>query len=113
MADFQWNVYTARVGFVESDVTKLRPVFVLNDPVGVHKIVLVAPIFSAKPAHILSGDIKITDGHSDLGLLKPSTIRLHRIVSLPASDLQEQLGQVPIKLRATIKAELKKLFNFE
>ncbi len=87
----RWNIYTAKVIFAESEVTKLRPIIVLSETFGKHKILIVAPLYSTKPNHRLTGDITISEDYSNLGLLKPSTIRLHRMVSLPVSNLKEQL----------------------
>lgn len=107
----QWNVYIANVNYVEGNGIKLRPVLVLNDPVGSYKIVLVAPIYSVKPDHKLMGDVSISDDRLDMGLIRPSTIRLHRIVSLPASDLKEQIGQTPPEFKNIIKSELRALLD--
>lgn len=111
MEKIQGNIYLARVGFVESGVTKLRPVLVLNQPVGRHKIVLAAPIYSHNPDHNLIGDIEITKNFVSTGLIKPSTVRLHRMVSLTASDLIELLGSAQPETRQAIKTALKKVFN--
>ncbi len=111
MTSLRWNIYTAQVLFVETDTTKLRPVVALSEAFGEYKIVMVAPLYSIKPNHRLAGDVKISESYSNLGLIKPSTIRLHRMVSLPASDLKEQLGRVSLPIQNAIKVELKKLFE--
>lgn len=111
MTQLKWSIYITRVGFVEGGTTKLRPVIVLNEPVGPHRIILVAPIYTQKPDHNAVGDVTISKNYADMGLLKPSTIRLHRMVSILASDLQEQLGEVTTNLQAAIKSGLKQLFD--
>lgn len=111
MAKVQWNVYIAEVGFIENNTSKLRPVIAISEPVGEHNIVLVAPIYSAKVDHKLKGDIAIIDDYTNLGLVRPSTIRLHRIVSFPVSDLKEQLGQASPKVQNGVISELKKLVS--
>jgi mRNA-degrading endonuclease toxin of MazEF toxin-antitoxin module len=107
----KWNVYIAEIGFIENNSSKLRPVIVISEPVGDHNIVLVAPIYSAKYEHVLKGDITISDDYKDLGLVRPSTIRLHRIAPISTSDLKEQLGHAPLKIQESAIVELKKLLD--
>lgn len=111
MPKLQWNVYIARVGFVGGDGAKLRPVLVMNESVGEHKIIMVAPIYSTKSTRCLRGDVQITADQSVMGLIKPSTIRLHRMVALPVHDLKEQLGQAPTRVQSSLKEGLKELFK--
>jgi mRNA-degrading endonuclease toxin of MazEF toxin-antitoxin module len=108
----QWGIYLARIGFIESGNTKIRPLLVLNEPVGVYGVVMVAPIYSTKDNHTLAGDIRINalEGLS-MGLIRPSTIRLHRIVAISIKDLEEMLGQAPTQLQSSVKENLKVLFN--
>jgi mRNA-degrading endonuclease toxin of MazEF toxin-antitoxin module len=107
----QWNVYIARVSFVESEDQKLRPVIVMSEPVGDYKIVVVAPIYSVKPTRSLIGDIDIKADQLAMGLIRESTIRLHRMVSLPLDDFEQHLGQAPPSVQADIKAGLQGLFS--
>ena len=111
MPAFQWNVCLADVGFVEGEGAKIRPVLVMNEPIGAHKIVIVAPIYSVKSTHSLTGDVKIKNSQSAMGLIKPSTIRLHRMVALPASDLKERIGHASIQIQVRLKEGLKELFK--
>lgn len=111
MPTIQWSIYIAEIGFIENETSKLRPVIAISEPVGEHNILLVAPIYSTKPSHKLKGDISILDRYKDLGLIRPSTIRLHRIAPLPSSDLKEWLAHVPTDIQNATKAELRKLFG--
>ena len=111
MSTIQWDIYIAEIGFLENNTSKLRPVIAIGEPIGEHNIVLVAPIYSTKLNHKLKGDIAVSDNYKDLGLLKPSTIRLHRIAPLPSSDLKEKLGRASIEIQNTAIDELKKLFG--
>ncbi len=111
MSSIQWNIYIAEVGFIENNTSKLRPVLVISEPVGTHNVVLVAPIYSAKYEHKLKGDITIPDAYNDLGLVRPSTIRLHRIASISTVDLKEQLGHAPAEIQKAAIVELKKLIG--
>ena len=111
MSPIQWNIYIAEIGFMENNTSKLRPVIAISEPVGEHNIVLVAPIYSIKPSHKLKGDIPVPDNYKDLGLIRPSTIRLHRITPLPSSYLKEKLGHASIEIQNTAIDELKKLFG--
>ncbi len=111
MPTIQWNIYIAEIGFIENNTSKLRPVIAISEPVGIYNIVLVAPIYSIKPSHKLKGDILIPDNYKDLGLVRPSTIRLHRIAPLPSSDLKEKLGHASTDIQKYAKYELKKLFG--
>jgi len=107
----QWNIYIAEISFIENHTSKLRPVIAISEPVGEHNIVLVAPIYSIKPNHKLKGDITVSDNYKDLGLMRPSTIRLHRLAPLPSSDLKERLGYASTEIQKAAKDELKKLFG--
>lgn len=100
------------MGFVEGEGRKLRPVIVMSEPVGEYRILLVAPIYSIRPTSSLLGDIDImaTDQEA-LGIIKESTIRLHRMVSLPLDDIKQHLGQAPPSVQSDIKAGLKELFS--
>lgn len=111
MPTVQWSIYIAEIGFIENDTSKYRPVIAISEPVGEHNILLVAPIYSTKPSHKLKGDISIPDNYKDLGLIRPSTIRLHRIAPLPSSDLKELLGYAPTDLQKALIDELRKLFG--
>jgi hypothetical protein len=107
----KWNVYIAQVGFIEGGITKFRPVIALNEPVGRHRVVLVAPIYTHKQAHNVIGDIAVSEDYAAVGLLKPSTIRLHRIVSVLASDLKEQLGSATPQLQRAIAEGMRQLLS--
>ncbi len=111
MPIIQWNIYIAEIGFIEENTSKLRPVIAISEPVGEHNILLVAPIYSKKADHKLKGDIPIIDNYKDLGLMRPSTIRLHRIAPLPFIDLKEQLGYASTEIQNAVIDELKKLFG--
>ncbi len=111
MPSIKWNIYIAEVGFIENNTSKLRPMIVISEQVGEHNIVLAAPIYSKKPDHELKGDIAIADNYKDLGLARPSTIRLHRIAPLITSDLKELLGRAPADIQQAVIVELKKLLD--
>jgi mRNA-degrading endonuclease toxin of MazEF toxin-antitoxin module len=107
----QYSIHLASVAFLETNRYKIRPVVVLTEPTGAFQTVLVAPIYSQQLSDQLASDIMILQNFSDYGLVRPSTIRLHRITELPLTDLKEQLGAVPAPDRAKLQTGLKSMFR--
>jgi mRNA interferase MazF len=79
-----YGVYTARFPFLETDKDKVRPVVVVSKPHGQHNIVSIVPVSSQANQE----DIDIVlQGWQDVGLLKPSVARVHRLSPLLQSEL--------------------------
>lgn len=101
-----YGVYTARFPFLESDKDKVRPVVVVSKPHGQHNIVSVVPVSSQ--ANQVDIDI-VLQGWQDIGLLKASVARVHRLSPLLQSALTSQLGVLTAKDRNNLLEALKQL----
>jgi len=107
----KWKLYLAQVRYIDRGQSKLRPVLALSEPVGKFKIVLVAPLYSTAVAEPLPGDVVLDNQTAELGIIRPSTVRLHRITAVSIIQLQEQLGEVPPRLRGVVDGALKDLLD--
>lgn len=93
---------------MESDQQKIRPVIVVSKPYGKRRILLAIPISSS--SHAESVDV-VLDKWQEVGLLKPSVVRVHRLSAMLEDDLLEEIGMVDDKHQAAIKAALKELLG--
>lgn len=94
--------------FLESEQQKLRPVIVVGKPYGRRRILMVIPISSSSKAETIDVVVK---SWKEVGLLKPSVARLHRLSAMLEDDLLEQIGLIDIKHQAAIKSALKELLS--
>src|SRR3954469_838972 len=87
--------------FDDLTATKVRPAVCLTEPIGVHRHVILAFLSSQPPHNLEATDIELNPRHSDFaktGLRGPSVLRLHRIVTLSASLIQRELGELSTAL---------------
>ncbi len=103
------------VPFPFDDLTghKVRPAVCLTDTVGSNRHVVLAFITSSSPTRREASDIPINPAspdHAATGLHVPSTLRLHRMVTVSASIIRRQLGTLPPILQAEVKQRLRALF---
>lgn len=101
-----YGIYTARFPFLETDKDKVRPVVVVSKQHGQHNIVSVVPVSSQTNQEDI--DIEL-EGWQDIGLLKPSVARVHRLSPLLQSELISQLGVLTAKDRNDLLEAFKKL----
>lgn len=101
----RYGVYLARVRFVESDRFKIRPVVTVSSPVGKYGIVSVLPVSSRELTE--DGDVALKLWRT-AGLIRESTVRIHRVLSIAQGDLQEEIGSLQTDDIASIKSALKK-----
>ncbi|MBM3942281.1 MAG: type II toxin-antitoxin system PemK/MazF family toxin [SAR202 cluster bacterium] len=94
--------------------TKVRPAVCLTEAIGMHHHVVVAFITSKVVADDLEEwDIVLEpsqDGFAATGLRVPSTIRLHRLSTVPQSLLLRELGELSQDTQVQIAEKLHKLF---
>lgn len=94
--------------------TKVRPAVCLTEPVGPHGHVVVAFITSrAQPAN-LETDIILRPRDPDFGqtgLRVPSTICLHRLMTIAGSTVLRELGSLSETRLADIRLRLRRLFQ--
>jgi mRNA interferase MazF len=103
-----FGVYTAQFPFLDSTGTKIRPVIVISQPHGTHKIIAIVPVSSKLQREDI--DVGLA-GWNDSGLLKPSVARVHRLTTMLQADLIAELGVLTDKDTKAIQNSLKKLLN--
>jgi mRNA interferase MazF len=92
---------------------KVRPAVCLTRPIGAHRHVILAFITSVPPPTLEATDIMLDPGmpgFAQTGLRLPSTLRLHRMMTVSTSIIVRQLGTLPPALEADVQARLRLLF---
>jgi mRNA interferase MazF len=96
--------------------TKVRPALCLTDPIGPFRHVIVAFISSRLPDVLLASDMLIARNHpafSATGLKVDSVLKLHRLLTVPDSLFQRELGMLPPTLCNTVSDKLRTLFQLQ
>jgi mRNA interferase MazF len=110
----KYKVVLVPFPFDDLSATKVRPAICLTEPLGPHKHIVVAFITSQAPATPLSSDYLIGEKHPDFGstgLRVSSTLRLHRLMTISASLLQRELGQLSGEMQTAVTEKLRTLFG--
>ena len=92
---------------------KVRPAVCLSDAVGTHRHVVLAFITSTIPATLEPTDILLAPGTPDFaatGLRVPSTLRLHRMVTVSTAIIRRQMGVLTPSIQAQVRQRLGTLF---
>ena len=92
---------------------KVRPAVCLTDAVGMHQHVVLAFITSTIPNPLEPTDVLLAPGMPDFaatGLRVPSTLRLHRMVTISPTIIRRQLGVLAPGLQAQVEQRLRTLF---
>lgn len=92
---------------------KVRPAVCLTDAVGIHRHVVLAFITSTVPSTPEPTDILLAPGTPDFartGLRVPSTLRLHRMVTMSTSTIRRQLGILAPGTQDEVQQRLRTLF---
>ena len=100
--------------FDDLSATKVRPAVCLTEPIGVHRHVVVAFITSQRPDDLIASDVslQLTDpAFAATGLRVPSTIRLHRLVTVTTTLIARELGELSTELQAKVDDSLRALFG--
>lgn len=101
--------------FDDFSALKVRPAVCLTDPVGEHRHIVVAFITSQIPAETLDSDLILRIGHAEFartGLRVDSTFRLHRLMTVTATLVKRELGELAPSLQTEIATRLRRLFAF-
>lgn len=104
------------VSFPFDDLTaeKVRPAVCLTDPIGAYRHIVPAFITSRIPTDLLDTDLVLDQHHPDFvttGLRARSTIRLHRMMTAPATIIRRELGELPPSTHAEVAIRLRRLFR--
>ena len=100
--------------FDDLSATKVRPAACLTEPIGQHHHVVLAFISSQVSSEPLQTDIFLDTGQNDFittGLRVPSTLKLHRIMTVSTDLFQRELGELSSRLLAEVTEKLKLLFG--
>lgn len=102
--------------FDDLAATKVRPAVCLTEPIGPHRHVVFAFITSQAPVHPLPTDLILDSSESGFamtGLLVPSTIQLHRLVTGATLLIRRELGTLPPGLEPALSQRLRHLFGLK
>ena len=100
--------------FDDLSVNKLRPAVCLTDLIGVNNHVVIAFITSQVSKATEPSDISLLRSNSNFqttGLRVDSAIRLHRLVTIDATIIIRELGNLPTNFQIMIKNKLVALFE--
>ena len=100
--------------FDDFRTAKVRPALCLTDPIGPYCHVIVAFISSQLPDALLDSDLLIARNHPEFpetGLKVDSVLKLHRLLTVPESLFQRQLGSLSLNLRNVVSDKLRALFE--
>lgn len=102
--------------FDDLSASKVRPALCLTNPIGKYRHVIVAFITSQSPQDFSEADLVIETTHPDFnatGLRVTSVLRLHRLITLPLSLIQRELGEISSILLKQVAQKLTRLFELE
>lgn len=107
----RWDVVRVGYPFIEGDQTKHRPGLVVSTDTfhRQHSAFYVAMITTAK-AGVEPDDIPITDS-AKAGLPEPCVIRIARLLTLSANQMDRSVGTISAKDRNAVAALLKKFIS--
>jgi len=100
--------------FDDLSAAKVRPALCLTDPIGPQRQIVIAFITSRTPVDPLDTDLDVPANHPDFassGLRVSSTVRLHRVMTVPARLILRELGMLPPALRAEVSRKVGQLFH--
>lgn len=100
--------------FDDLSATKVRPAVCLTHPIGNYQHILLAFITSRLPIDPLPTDIIFDDAHPDFfnsRLVKPSTLRLHFLMTARTSLILRELGVLSVSTQEDVSRRLCNLFS--
>jgi mRNA interferase MazF len=110
----KWRIVIVPYPFDDLSQTKLRPALCLTHEIGTHRHIVLAYITSVMPTHAEPTDLLLDPSAPDMvgcGLKVPSTLRLHRLITLPRGVLARALGRIPSRVQTETLARLNLLFT--
>jgi len=109
-----YNIVTTDFPFLEEPSnTKKRPALILTKVIGSYELVVVAFITSnidlCEPSDIIIQ--QGNDGFSRTGLTKTSLIQLHKLFTLPISEIHDNIGSLSPSKSKEVQEKLRALFD--
>lgn len=86
----------------------------MTDPIGPHRHVILAFITSRMPTDLLGSDLVLESSQADFaitGLWVPSTLRLHRLMTVTTALIWRELGELSPRMQTEVADKLRKLFG--
>ncbi|WP_134200510.1 type II toxin-antitoxin system PemK/MazF family toxin [uncultured Algoriphagus sp.] len=102
--------------FEDFSTKKVRPASCLSEPIGKFEHIIVAFISSKISDQIEETELEIKPAEVEwqkTGLIVPSVLKLHKIVSLPKNLILRELGIFPIIKMKTLKRKSGKYLKFK
>jgi len=100
--------------FDDLSSAKVRPAVCLTEPIGPHHHIVLAFVSSRTIPDPLETDLVLDPSHPGFvpsGLRVPSTLRLHRLLTVTTSLFRRELGHLTNDLLAEVDHRLRKLFG--
>ena len=108
------KIFLVPYPYTDANTSKPHPALCLNEPLGEHEEMIFAVITSQNVQDPQSTDVAL-DPHSDTGrstqLLRPSTLRLHRLFALNRYCVGREIGELSPELQAEVAQKLRLLFD--
>lgn len=93
---------------------KVRPALCLTSEIGKYNHVVIAFISSKTPVELMDSDFLIKKRSkywTGTGLTVDSTIRLHKIVTIPKSLIKRRLGRISNETKTVVLEKFRQLFD--
>jgi mRNA interferase MazF len=100
--------------FDDLSASKVRPAVCLTEPVGPHRQVVLAFVTSRPSESPLPSDVSIVPGEAGFastGLRVASTLCLHRLLTVAATVIVRELGELPAAKLDEVNRKLGLLFR--
>lgn len=110
----RYKVILVPFPFDDFSGTKVRPAVCLTGAIGTHRHVVLAFITSVVPPNPEPTDLLLEPSSADFaqtGLRVRSALRLHRVVTVSASIIQRQLGELAPDLQTQVQHRLRAMFG--
>jgi len=110
----KWKIVLVPFPFDDLTGAKVRPAVCLTDEISIYRHVVIAFITSQVTNASEPSDVPLLFSSVDfptMGLKVSSTIRLHRLVTIPTSIMLRQLGYVPSVMQNIVEQKLRTMFG--
>ncbi|GMQ25183.1 type II toxin-antitoxin system PemK/MazF family toxin [Algoriphagus sp. oki45] len=100
--------------FEDFSTRKVRPALCLSEPIGKFEHVILAFISSKISDQLEESEFEIKPEEEEwqqTGLIVPSVLKLHKMVSLPQNLILRDLGYFPESKMETLEKGIKMIFN--
>ena len=110
----KWKIVLVPFPFDDLTGAKVRPAVCLTDEISIYRHVVIAFITSQVTNASEPSDVPLLVSSVDfptMGLKVSSTIRLHRLVTIPTSIMLRQLGDLPAGMQNIVEQKLRTMFG--